>query len=88
MSGESRGHRRLERFNFDSESYSLAGGNVVTFVIILVVMLVAMGHEARKTGTILPRENVRAFPSNEFAPLTLLTARNDDTIEDRSIKSV
>lgn len=40
MSGESGEHRRLERFNFDSESYSLPRGNDVAFVII-VVMLVA-----------------------------------------------
>lgn len=45
---ESGEHRRLERFNFDSESYSLAGGNDVAFVIILVVMLVVTRHGARE----------------------------------------
>lgn len=40
MSDESGEHRRLERFNFDSKSYSLPRGNDVAFVII-VVMLVA-----------------------------------------------
>ena len=35
MDGESGEHRRLERFNFDSESYSLPCGNDVAFVIIV-----------------------------------------------------
>lgn len=45
MSGESGGHRRLERFNFDSESYSLVSGNDVAFVTMLV-MLVAARYRA------------------------------------------
>lgn len=53
--GESGEHRRWKRFNFDSESYSLAGGNDVAFAIILVVMLVVTRYGARRTGTILPR---------------------------------
>lgn len=41
MLGESGGHRRLERFNFDSESYSLVPGNDVAFVTMLVMLAAA-----------------------------------------------
>jgi len=37
MLDESGEHRRLERFNFDSKSYSLARGNNIMFVTILVI---------------------------------------------------
>jgi len=45
MSGESGEHRRLERFNFDSESYSLLRGNDIALVIIVVMLVVARYRE-------------------------------------------
>lgn len=56
MSGESGEHRRLERFNFDSESYSLPRGNDVAFVII-VVMLVAARYRETLLRSVVEDDN-------------------------------